>query len=90
MSVDEGAREALLRWGGSLLASGITEAEGHFSEGDVVAIQGEDGRVFARGICRYSKEEVLCIAGKRSSDAAGSIGREGSGEVVHRDDMVMI
>jgi len=76
--VDDGARDALVSRGGSLLAVGVTSVSGSFAPGDAVEVVGSDGCVFARG-----------LAGVASGDVASAVG-ERSVEVIHRDDFVVL
>jgi len=73
--VDAGARAAVVEKGASLLAVGVTRAEGAFHAGDGVELVGPDGAVFARGIA--------------SVDAAELAGRPARVEAVHRDRLVL-
>jgi glutamate 5-kinase len=73
--VDAGARAAVVEKGASLLAVGVTGADGTFRAGDGVELVGPDGTVFARGIA--------------SVDAAELVGRPANVEAVHRDRLVL-
>jgi glutamate 5-kinase len=44
-----------------------------------------DGRVVAKGLSRVDASTLRSIAGRRSSELS-----EGVGEVVHRDDLVVL
>lgn len=89
--VDDGARRALLQPdGASLLPSGIVGASGDFHAGDLITIRDRQGRAIARGLANYSREETELIKGRHSSHIAELLGRPGSDEVVHRDDMVVV
>jgi glutamate 5-kinase len=74
--VDNGARQALTENGRSLLPPGVTRCEGDFSAREIVSICGEDGVEFARGMSAFSAGEIA--------------GRTARGEVVHRDDLVIL
>jgi glutamate 5-kinase len=87
--VDEGA-EAALTAGRSLLAVGITLAEGDFGRGDTVEVRGASGRLLARGIANYSAAELLRIAGKRSGDIETVLGYHYGAEAIHRNDLVAL
>ena len=50
ITVDDGARRALVERSVSLLPAGVLEVEGEFEAGEPVDVAGPDGRVFARGI----------------------------------------
>jgi len=84
--VDDGARTALVSGGRSLLPAGVREVQGAFETDAPVEIAGPDGKVFAKGLCRYAASGLRAVAGKRTVDLA-----EGQPhEVVHRDDMVVL
>ncbi len=90
LRVDHGAFTALCQGGKSLLPSGVKEVEGSFKAGDSVRISTEDGKTFARGIVNYSQEELLKIKGKKTADILSILGYEHDGEVIHRDNLVML
>jgi glutamate 5-kinase len=73
--VDNGAKLALRERGMSLLAPGVLRCEGEFSAGDVVRICDTEGTEFARGITKYSLEQMNATPGK---------------VVVHRDHLVVL
>ncbi len=87
--VDEGAKQALLKKGASLLPSGIVAVEGRFHQGDSVEICSSDGVVFAKGFCQYDADDLLKIIGKKSADIAAVLGYVAADEAVHRDDLVL-
>ena len=78
--IDEGAGKAILAHR-SLLPVGIKRIEGRFDEGDVVEIIC-NGDVVAKGIVSYDSDELLRIAGKRSSDICALLGRKGHDDAV--------
>lgn len=88
--VDEGAKEALLKRGKSLLPAGVTACEGNFEYGDAVDIAGADGAVFARGLTNYGCNELKQIMGCKSDEVCRLVGEDYSEEVVHRDCMVIL
>jgi len=90
LSVDEGARRALCRRGGSLLPSGVRAVEGKFGPGDVVRIKGPDGVEFARGLSNYSSEHVELIKGLKTDRIEAVLGHRGYDEIVHRDHLALI
>jgi glutamate 5-kinase len=55
----------------------VARCEGEFAAGDVVRICDTDGTEFARGLAKFSANEI----------AAGKLSRV---ELVHRDDMVIL
>lgn len=60
--LDEGAQRAITHSGRSLLAIGIVEVQGKFSEGEVVSLQDADGVEFARGLTNYHSRDAKQIA----------------------------
>jgi glutamate 5-kinase len=75
ITVDEGARRAVLEDGASLLGVGTVSCEGTFEPGDAVELVGPDGVAFAKGIASIPAKEL----------AAGTRGVE----AVHRDRLVV-
>jgi glutamate 5-kinase len=75
--VDDGARKSLRENKRSLLPAGIARCDGDFAAGDVVRICDLAGAEFARGIARFSGDQVR----------AQECGRT---EVVNRDDLVIL
>jgi glutamate 5-kinase len=86
ITVDEGARRALVERGRSLLPAGVISARGGFAVDDAVEITGPDGAVFAKGLVRQDAATVAAWAGRRSDD----LPEDASREVVHRDDLVVL
>jgi len=86
MVVDDGARRALVERGVSLLPAGVRSVSGTFAEGSAVDIAGPDGKVFARGLTRYSSEDAAGVAGRRSAELPD----EASAVIIHRDDLVLL
>jgi glutamate 5-kinase len=82
ITVDEGAVDAIRAGGASLLAVGLTETDGEFSRGDAVEVVDGSGALVAKGISRFGSD-VLSDSVGRHSDAIG-------GEVIHRDDLVVL
>ena len=75
--VDDGAKKALREAGKSLLPPGVLRCEGEFVAGDVIRVCDVDGTEFARGIAKFTAEEI------RSRTLARV-------ELVHRDDLVIL
>ena len=73
--VDEGAQNALLVHGRSLLAVGVVHCEGSFAAGDAVELEAPDGNVFAKGLTSVGADEIR--------------GRPRGVEVVHRDRLAL-
>lgn len=79
--VDDGAAAALAK-GKSLLPVGIKAVEGSFKVGAMVGIRTLAGESVARGLVEYSSAKIDEIKGCRTTGK--------SGEVIHRNNMVML
>ncbi|MES5814529.1 glutamate 5-kinase [Pseudoxanthomonas sp. Soil82] len=91
--VDAGAAAALVQKGASLLPGGIVAADGDFRRGDMVEVvlRDEDGeRRVARGISQYSAIDVRRIARRHSREIEAVLGYNYGGNVIHRDDLVLL
>jgi glutamate 5-kinase len=86
--IDEGARDALVEKGRSLLPVGIVGVEGDFDSGAVVGIKSADGTLIGRGLSDYSSIEIRLMKGRKSSELADLLGARESPVVVHRDNLV--
>lgn len=76
--------------GRSLLAVGVTGAEGEFAAGDIVNVIGPDRKVFARGKAAYGREEIPALAGKHAAELAALYPGRRRLEVIHRNDLVLL
>ena len=88
--VDDGARDALLHHGRSLLAAGITRVEGPFGMGAAVAIRDAAGREIARGLVNYASDEIDRIRGLKSHEIQDVLGSKDFDEVIHRNNLVVL
>jgi glutamate 5-kinase len=86
--VDDGAVKALAS-GKSLLPAGVTQVTGNFDRGDLIGVQGKDGREIARGLSNYSADEARALAGRHSGLSESILGYRGREELIHRDDLVL-
>jgi len=77
--IDDGAKEALLNKGKSLLGVGITKAEGDFKKNDAVEISDSQGIIIGRGLINYNCEDLKDIKQKKFMR-----------EVIHRDNFVKL
>lgn len=90
VTVDDGARDALLQRGKSLLPVGVRDVSGQFAAGDLVEILDLSGRRIAQGLTEYSSTEVRLLKGLKTEKIRGLLGAETPGEVVHRDNLVIL
>jgi len=86
LTVDPGARRALVEGNRSLLPAGVTGVAGDFDAGDAVEIEDPDGRVFAKGIAGAGAAVVRGAVGRRTDDLPDGVPHE----IVHRDDLVIL
>jgi glutamate 5-kinase len=90
LTLDDGARDAVVRRHRSLLPSGLRAVDGRFGPGECVRCLDARGREFARGLVNYSDSELRKIAGAHSRDIEKHLGYKVSDEVIHRDDLVVL
>jgi len=88
--VDDGAGVALMMKQKSLLPSGIIEVNGDFKENDTVSVRNTGGKEIAKGITRYSSVDLSRIIGKKTGEIQKILNRKTSGEVIHKDKLVLI
>ncbi len=86
--VDDGAKDALISNGKSLLPVGITQVTGQFSRGAVVEIRDGNDRLFAKGIAQLDSQEI--VIAKEQCKKKGHDFPCHTGEVVHRDNLVIL
>jgi len=75
--IDNGAKEAILNSGRSLLCVGITKTEQDFKRGDSVEVLDEAGNILGCGLINYSSDELVGCRTKKFEK-----------EVIHRDNFV--
>lgn len=77
VTIDDGAKEALLNKGKSLLGVGITEVTSGFNKGDAVIVVDSQENVVGCGLVNYSSDDFKNTKTKRFEK-----------EVIHRDNFV--
>jgi glutamate 5-kinase len=90
VTVDDGAADALLHRGKSLLPSGAVGIEGNFNVGDVIGVKNDAGVEVARGISNYGSDDTLKIMGKRTSEIEKILGYRHYEELIHRNNMAIL
>ena len=88
LDVDDGAADALLNGGKSLLPGGIRTVEGEFESGALVRITHENADLGV-GFSNYAAEELRRIKGLRRHEVAAILGDAHYPEVVHRDNLLL-
>jgi len=86
--IDQGAADALLKRGKSLLPGGILEVRGSFKSGDPVLVASSE-RNICKGLVNYSSEEIETIKGLHSREIKSKLGYFNKSEVIHRDNLVI-
>jgi glutamate 5-kinase len=81
--VDQGAEEALVFNGSSLLPAGVYRVEGTFHKGDVVEVLGTN-RLLGKGQVTCSSDELKRVIGQRGEKSIKSV------EIIHRNKWVKI
>jgi glutamate 5-kinase len=85
VTIDDGAERAIRGGGASLLAAGVTGANGDFDAMDPVEVVGPSG-VVAKGLVAHGAASVSAMAGKRSDQLADGV----NPLIIHADDLVVI
>jgi glutamate 5-kinase len=85
--VDEGAEQALLSGGKSLLPAGIKDIDGEFHPGDVIEVINTRKQTIGRGVVNYDSWQVRAAAGM-SSDEVRKRFEVQRIEVIHRDEWI--
>lgn len=89
LHVDQGAMEALIKRGKSLLPAGIVKVEGSFQAGSVVDVFGPGKKLIARGLVEYSADECQQLKGKQSKNIDESLKRGKNCYAMHRDNLLV-
>ena len=87
--IDDGAADAILEKGKSLLPGGITDVSGDFGEGAPVELR--DGRdvSLAIGLVNYSAADIRRIMGCNTSAIRDRLGHKSYDEVIHRNNLTV-
>ncbi|MCP4169586.1 MAG: glutamate 5-kinase [Fuerstiella sp.] len=88
--LDDGACRAVVAEGSSLLAVGISDVLGEFDQGASVELVNSTHSVVARGLSNYASVDIRKILGRRSAQIPELLGHVPYGEVVHRDNLVVM
>lgn len=90
IQVDAGAVMALKDKGSSLLAKGITACHSDFPAQTLIDVADENGKVFARGLTRFSSADLRPVLGKSSREISNIYPARKRMEVIHRDSLVLL
>ena len=88
--VDDGAVVKVRDEGKSLLPIGVTDVQGDFARGEVIAVRSPDGMEIARGLANYASSEARLIARRPSGQIADLLGYDNGPALIHRDNLVLV
>ena len=89
IEIDDGAAEALLKNGKSLLPSGIVAVEADFNIGAAVEFKNQKNEILGIGLANYSATDIRKIMGLKSNQIKAVLGHKSYDEVIHRDNLVI-
>jgi len=90
ITIDAGAKKAIVDHGRSLLPAGVVHVEGSFEFGNAVRILDQSHVEIARGLINYNSRDLDRIKGMKTSAVRGLLGPSFYEEVVHRNDLVVL
>lgn len=88
--LDDGAKNALVNKGKSLLPIGVTQSHGNFKRGEAVICLDTGGHKIAQGLINYNSEETQLIIGEPSHHIEKKLNYVDDLELIHRDNLVLI
>lgn len=88
--LDKGAVQKILKEGKSLLPIGVIRITGEFGRGEIISCLDESGKEIARGLTNYSSTEAILISRHKSADFIDILGYDGTPELIHRDNMIVL
>lgn len=88
VEIDEGAADALLYKGKSLLPGGVRKTEGNFEKGALLRVV-YDGQTLGAGFSNYDSERLRKICGLKRHEIAAILGVAKYPDVIHRDNLLL-
>lgn len=89
LTIDDGARKALVERGKSLLPAGLVKVKGKFEFGCALTLVDDTGKEIGRGLVNYNSRDLEQIKGMKTSAVKNLMGESYYAEVIHRDDLVI-
>jgi glutamate 5-kinase len=89
LTLDDGAVQALIHNGKSLLPIGIAEVEGDFGVGSAVELLDTDRQKLGIGLVNYTAADLRSIKGLRTDQIKERLGHKPYDEAIHRDNLVV-
>jgi glutamate 5-kinase len=90
LTLDDGAIDALVQRGKSLLPSGILAVSGIFDPGDAVVCTDRHGKDIAKGLSNFSSTLLDQMKGRKTIDIKKTVGDLEYEEAIHRDNLVIL
>ena len=90
LEIDQGAVKAMVDNGKSLLPVGIRSVRDDFEAGACVVCCDGSGKEVAVGLSNYNSRDIRKICGCQTGEIYDIIGHQGTSEVIHRDNMVIL
>ncbi len=87
--IDDGAVNAIVEKGKSLLPGGIIKVKGEFGKGSPVEFSNADNEVIGVGLVNYSAADIKKIMGLKTSRIKEKLGHKPYDEVIHRDNLAL-
>lgn len=88
--LDQGAQDALLMRGKSLLPAGVRDVQGDFSAGELIRVLGPDRQQIGAGLTNFAARELRLICGRKSAELETVLGRPVPVvEAIHRDNLLL-
>lgn len=88
--INNGAKNAVLENGSSILPIGVIDVINEFKRGDVVSVLDENKEEIARGITNYNSDECRRIMGQHSDNISKILGNKTYDEIVGRDNITTL
>ncbi|MCG8564430.1 MAG: glutamate 5-kinase [Desulfobacterales bacterium] len=89
ITIDKGAREAVVNQNKSLLPAGVRHVDDYFEVGDPVEFMDEDNNLLGMGLVNYNASDILKIMGCKTSQIRERLGFRSYDEVIHKDNLVI-
>lgn len=90
VTVNQGAKKALIEKEKSLLPIGVVEVINEFKKGDVVSILDEEENEFARGIVNYDSDSCRKVLGCHSDNIIKILGFKNYDAIITRDNITIL
>lgn len=90
ITVNDGAKNALIKDEKSLLPIGVVDVKNDFKKGDVISILDEQGNEFARGIVNYDSDACRKVIGCHSDSIVEILGFRNYDAIITRDNITIL